>query len=472
MVRILILLFLLVVAKESKTQSTEGEKFRPSFHYTPQKNRIGKLSGLVKLDDTYFLYFQKNMRNIEDAYYSLCQISSKDLINWSDEQEVVRPGVQNEKLKETIYTGSAIVDNNKRSSMSSENPAILLYYTKLGEGVCMSYSNDKGQTWQEFADNPIIPEKENERIEHPYVFFDREGSNWYMSLSVVDNETKKRSLRILSTSNLTDFENAYNSDITCDKASILSYVKSDNSIGWILINDNGSYQPIELDGSDIVTSGSLKWSDNGRSSSSPTFCEDAGVYKSLSLMDGNFLGMPFRGQLSLPVNINLQDRGADVIMSQRPIDELSQLVSDTKEIKDKLVMPGGKNVFSGVKGVQLRIKGSVEMRSCNYFTIYTRVYRDMSLAQIVYEFENQKIVSSGNSADCPLPANKIVDFDIVIDKTSMEVFANKGEAVLKSLVISEEEKATDFIVTAKGGEAYIQSLLIMDISNNEQVRDK
>lgn len=464
MTRIFIMLLLAVATiKAVRAQGVEEEMFRPSFHYTPQNNRIGKLSGFVKLDDMYYLYFQKNNRNIEDAYYSLCQITSKDLLTWSEEQEVVRPEGQGEKLKETIYTGSAIIDNENLSKVSLGNTTILLYYVKLGEGVCLSYSNDKGSTWQEFSGNPIISERENEKIEHPYVFFNEQDAKWQMSLSTINEESESRGIEILNTDNLTDFTTLYKSDIACDNASILSYRNKNNNTGLVLVNENGSYQSIDLGSDGINALSSLKWSDNGRVASSAVFCKDGSVYKSISLMDDNFKGMPFRGQLSIPVDVSILDKGDDVVMSQCPVSELSSLLENTKEIKEKLVMPGGKNVLSGVKGVKLRIKGSVEMRSCNYFTIYTRVHRGVSSAQIIYEAENQNLISAGNSADCPLPQNKIIDFDIVIDKTSMEVFANKGEAVIKSLVFTEEDKAIDFVATAKGGEAYIHSLEITEL---------
>ncbi|MFV0346819.1 MAG: GH32 C-terminal domain-containing protein [Bacteroidales bacterium] len=463
MTRILTFILLFAsFASVSKSQETQ-ERYRPAFHYSPEKNRMGKLSGLIKLDDTYHLYFQKNDNNLEDAYYSLAQITSKDLLNWSEEEIVVKSKYMQKKQDGTIYPGSAIIDVNKLSAVSSGASSILLYYTRIGEGVCMSYSNDAGKTWQEYSENPILAERSDEKIERPYVFFDESRNKWYMSLSLVEKGSEKRSIEILSTDNLTDFTSLSKSDLACDNATLLPYNKSDNSTAWIVINNNGSYQAIDFDGKSLSEAGALKWSDNGRTSSSPVFCKLGNVYKSIALMDENFPEMPFRGQSSLPADVTVMDKGGDVVMMQRPMEELSAIMQKSKEIKNKLIMPGGKNPFAGVSGIKLRIKGTVEMRSCNYFTLYTRVHRGSSAAQVMYESEDGKLVSAGNSAAYPLPGNKIVDFDIIIDKTSMEVFANGGEAVVKSLVFSSEAKAVDFVVSVKGGEAYIKSLIITEI---------
>ena len=104
---------------------TEEEKYRPNFHFTPQKNWMNDPNGMFFLNEVFHLYLQYHPDSNVWGPMHWGHATSKDLINWTEHPIALYP----DKLG-TIFSGSAVVDFENTSGLGTlENPPIIAIYT-------------------------------------------------------------------------------------------------------------------------------------------------------------------------------------------------------------------------------------------------------------------------------------------------------------------------------------------------------
>lgn len=139
------------------TGELRNEKYRPQFHFTPTRNWMNDPNGLFYYKGKYHLFFQHNPQAIVWGNMSWGHAVSTDLYNWNE-----LPVAINCTDTTGIFSGSAVVDHNNTSGFGThENPPIVAIFTEhqndeSNQSQCLAYSLDEGLTFTKYEGNPVL----------------------------------------------------------------------------------------------------------------------------------------------------------------------------------------------------------------------------------------------------------------------------------------------------------------------------
>ena len=130
------------------TGEFRNEKYRPQFHFTPDRNWMNDPNGLVYYKGKYHLFFQHNPQANVWGNMSWGHATSADLYNWQEEPVAIACTPTS-----GIFSGSAVVDINNTSGFgTTDNPPIVAIYTEhqndeSNQSQCLAFSVDEGATF-------------------------------------------------------------------------------------------------------------------------------------------------------------------------------------------------------------------------------------------------------------------------------------------------------------------------------------
>lgn len=158
--------------------TTNREKFRPVYHFSPLYGWMNDPNGMVYKDGEYHLFYQHNPYGSKWGNMNWGHAISKDLINWEYRPDAITPDAFG-----TIFSGSAVVDHNNTAGFGAG--AIIAIYTQNGDRQVQSiaYSTDNGRTFTKYADNPVLVSEARD-FRDPKVFWYEGTKRWIMVLAV------------------------------------------------------------------------------------------------------------------------------------------------------------------------------------------------------------------------------------------------------------------------------------------------
>jgi fructan beta-fructosidase len=159
------------------------EHFRPKYHFTPPQNWMNDPNGLVYHEGEYHLFYQHNPYGTQWGHMSWGHAVSADLVTWSHLPIAL---YENSDQGYTIFSGSAVMDDDNTSGFGAGgDPPMVAVYTadyraEPGlETIHIAYSTDRGRTFTEYRDNPVIDENER-KFGDPKVFWHAPSRRWVM----------------------------------------------------------------------------------------------------------------------------------------------------------------------------------------------------------------------------------------------------------------------------------------------------
>ncbi len=180
--------------------STYEEAYRPQVHFSPREHWTNDPNGLVYFQREYHLFYQFNPFGNEWGHMSWGHAVSMDLLHWTELQVAIP-----EKNGEMAFTGSVVVDRDNSSGFCAPKQACLVAiytgYRDTPEGARqtqnLAYSVDQGRTWTRYAENPVI-DLHLADFRDPSVSWDERASHWLMAVSL----PTQHKVRFYSSSNL------------------------------------------------------------------------------------------------------------------------------------------------------------------------------------------------------------------------------------------------------------------------------
>lgn len=211
------------------------------MHLAPRRNWINDPNGLVFHDGRYHAFFQYNPDGIHHDNISWGHMTSPDLVQWEEHDVALRatPDVQ-------IYSGSAVVDLANSSGLGEEGtPALVAFYTAHSrllphQAQAIAYSTDDGQTWADYAGNPVV-DRDSSDFRDPKVFwFEGDAGSYWVMVAVEARERQVvfyRSDDLLSWDYLSSFgpERAVGGVWECPDLFPLAIDGDPDRVRWVLI---------------------------------------------------------------------------------------------------------------------------------------------------------------------------------------------------------------------------------------------
>lgn len=465
------------------TPEARNEPARPQLHFTPAINWMNDPNGLVYYDGEYHLFFQSNPAGNTWGHMSWGHAVSSDLVHW-EELPLAIP----ETDAEMAFSGCCVIDTHNTSGFGThDNPAMVAIYTGHAPGrqvQNLAFSLDNGRTWTPYEGNPVLEEGLAD-FRDPKVFWHEPSGRWVMIVS----RAVERVLVFYGSENLKEWTelsrfgpagSLAKPNWECPDLFELSLDKGDGTTDtrWVLEVDigggsiaggsGGEYFVGEFDGTTFRAEQAARWVDYGRDFYAPV------SWDNIPVSDGRriWLGWmnnwetslvptaPWRGAMSLPRSLSLRrvafnnEEPAVLTLVQEPVRELASLRAGTRQL----------NTISGWPPVALTEPGDLGDMPCELEVTITpadarsagiRIRTgDDEFTEIGYDrFEAAIYVDrtkSGNVGFHPAFAGRhraptrlidgAVTLRIFVDRSSVEVFVNGGEAVITDRIFPNSQQ--------------------------------
>jgi len=122
------------------------EKYRPTYHFTPEYGWMNDPNGMVYLDGEYHLFYQYNPYGAVWGNMHWGHAVSTDLTSWTYLPVAIAPDSLG-----AIFSGSAVIDKDNTAGFGKD--AMIAIYTSAGkvQAQSIAYSTDKGRTFKKYA---------------------------------------------------------------------------------------------------------------------------------------------------------------------------------------------------------------------------------------------------------------------------------------------------------------------------------
>jgi levanase/fructan beta-fructosidase len=448
---------------EKKSDKTYDEVYRPQFHFTPEKGILSTPAGLVFYSGEYHMFYQYQPDTLATAPIQWGHAVSKDLVKWENLP------VFNLGDNCTPYSGSAVVDEkNVTGLQQGAEKTLLLYYTGKECGQCLAYSNDKGRTWKKYEKSPVIPAS-NDNANGPKVIFDPASGKWIMTLyRWADGDENKQGISFYTSDDLLhwNFQSHLTGFSGCADLYKLPVDSNTGNQKWVLAGANNEYLVGAFDGKTFTAETNPRKQDMGRNfmaAHSWTNLPDGKVIQIAWMRGGKYPRMPFDGQMSFPCELSLKSTKVGPLLCRQPV-SLEPFYSKDLKKKQKNLIPGIKgNLVGSINGDALLIKGVFDPKTSDGFGFILRNGKNTSGTVVKYE-QAKKILDCLSRQMLVEPKNGKLELEILVDRASVEIFANGGEAVLSSC-FNPDPKDNDLVLWTQGGELFVDQLEVYTIKS-------
>ena len=447
-------------------------------------------NGMFYLNGKYHLYFQYYPDGNVWGPMHWGHAISENMITWEEQPIALYPDDLG-----LIFSGSAIVDKNNTSGFGKDGispiVAIYTYHNMKGEKdgdidfqtQAIAYSLDEGMTWIKHDKNPVISNPGIKDFRDPKVIWDDKNNKWIMALAA------GQKIMFYSSTNLKDWKllSDFGAQIgehggvwECPDLFPIKISGTDKT-KWVLIASinpaapnggsgtqyfigdfDGSKFTLDVDFNTQLQTQKAVWLDFGRDNY-------AGVtWSNIPKEDGRklFIGWmsnweyardvpteTWRSAMTVSRELKLKKTGDKYVLVSNPVPELYKFVSKTI-IRDTLIVDKQKTIISRNEvdlsrlSVQLEINNLTENK---YTFLFHNKYGDslsfgldnIEKNYFVNRQKSGKVDFSDKFANTISKAKKMslsstLKVQVLIDKTSIEVFYNDGETVMTEILFPNE----------------------------------
>ncbi|WP_299578566.1 glycoside hydrolase family 32 protein [uncultured Sunxiuqinia sp.] len=470
---ILISVFFFTLTAKAKSDGFD-EPYRPQFHFTPAENWMNDPNGLIYFEGEYHLFYQHNPNGKEWGFMHWGHAVSPDLVHWEHLPLAIYPDNEStDKEFATAFSGSAIVDrNNLLGKQQGELPTLLAFYTSKDNGQRIAYSTDKGRSWEKYEGNPVVAFDEEDDARDPKVFWHEDSQRYVMVLwRMPEGQESNQGISIYSSENLTDWmhESHLAGFYECPDLVELPVNRRADDTRWVIFDGDGSYLIGDFDGKRFKPETPKMQGDFGKNFyATQTFNnlpdEQNRTIQLAWMRGGEYPDMAFNGQMTFPTELALKKYLEGIRLVRTPVKEIELLHEKGHSWENENLIPGlNKNLTRKIKGDCLHIKGTFDLKTVNSFGFVVRNSRKETGVEIRYDATKQVLSCMGQGVLLSPEDNKI-QLEILIDRTSIELFGNDGKAVLSSCYTADPE-AQQLILYNTGGELLVEQLEIYPLKS-------
>jgi len=419
------------------SDSLYRESKRPQFHFSSRRGWNNDPNGLVWFDGEYHLFYQHNPYEIHWGNMHWGHAVSEDLIRWTELNDALYP----DELG-TMFSGSAVIDERNTAGWGTN--AMVAAYTadKNGQEVqCLAYSLDRGRTFTKYEGNPILgPQRD------PKVIWYRPGQHWVMALY------NRAGVDLYTSDNLKEWTHCdyVKGFYECPEIFELPIDGDPENTLWVIYGGSGSYLLGDFDGRNFNPKFGKYRNTYGAHYAAQTY-NNTPDGKRIQIGWGRITspGMPFNQMMCFPTELTLRSTKEGVRMFSEPIEGISTLHRKTYDFsnlnKDQI-----NEKLLDIQHDLLHLKVRMESLDGSQIGIS---YKGNTYCTMDSDELNRVQTAHQN------PDQMMFDVEIIIDRTSMEIFYQKGLAVfvealkepassegLKLHGLTDQIKISDFLV--------------------------
>ncbi|MEE8307684.1 MAG: glycoside hydrolase family 32 protein, partial [Gammaproteobacteria bacterium] len=466
----------LIVTQGDAIEGEEGlyrEKHRPQFHFTSRRGWHNDPNGLVYYQGVYHLFYQHNPYGWRWGNMHWGHAVSKNLVRWQEVGDVLYPDDMG-----AMFSGSAVVDwDNTAGLKRGDNDTLVCFYTAAGEFAepavpytqCMAFSNDGGQTWQKYAENPVLPHVAAANRD-PKVIWHKDSEQWIMALYLTKSCEEQQRFALYTSQNLKQWDHLqdvyFPGSGECPDFFPLPLDGDPENIKWVFWVADGHHLIGTFDGTTFAPETPFLQN---------TYCGDKGpgtAYAAQTWSDilpkdgrriqiawlfGDLPGMPFNQQMTFPVELTLNTTDDRPQLHFWPVKEIENLYQKQQTLgnielaQDPFVLPTGDHDL-------LDIHATIDVGDASEIELNLRGIR------LSYHAAQQKLFWGDRSV--PLePIKGEIHLRVLLDRASVEVFAADGLVYLPLGVIPDDDNRTCFL-QAKGGTCSVNTMNIRTLRSS------
>ncbi len=400
--------------------SLYSESNRPQFHFTSRRGWNNDPDGLIYYEGEYHMFYQHNPLEREWENMSWGHAVSTDLVHWQELPVVMLPDSLG-----TIFSGSTVIDYGNTSGFGRNGiPPMVAIYTvnsSDNERQCLAYSLDRGRTFTKYKGNPVIDSKEkwnSTDLRDPKVFWYEPAKNWVMVLFERDGNS------IYTSPDLKEWK--YKSHTAgfweCPQLFELAVDGNRDLKKWVMYGASGTYMIGTFNGVKFTPEYGKYFYCNGALYAAQTF-------ENIPSSDGRRIqigwgrirqpGMPFNQMMLLPTQLTLRHTRNGIRMFSQPVKEAGILqgteysfaggtLAQAEELLDRLRDSAG-----------IRIKTTILLSHATDAGI-------MLNGQTIFRYDMNFNHVNGAFYYPEKLTGMEISADIIIDRTSVEVFVDGG----------------------------------------------
>lgn len=413
------------------TQPLYQETHRPQFHFTArqwtmdrlnpgmrQEGWLNDLNGLIFYEGEYHLFAQR---------WNKCWIHavSKDLVHWTE----LEPAFWEEQLDSGVQSGTCVVDYANTSGLGADTnhpPLVAFWPRNDNRSQCISYSLDRGRTWMHYSNNPVLVHPERD----PKVFWHAPTKRWVMFL--YGEQNRERLYHIFTSTNLLswrDEKHPIRNSYECPDFFQLPLDGDRSRMKWVLVRGDGKYSLGDFTGTEFKEETTQFDSDAGPHFYATQTWENTPDGRRVQvawMRGGTYPDMPFNQQITFPRELTLRTTPAGPRLFRQPIREIETL-HDGEQTWSNRTLNAGQTLPLAPASDLFRVQARLTIDEGATLTVNVR---------------GSKVTFTRQSMACdtkPVPlSGSTTNFEILIDRTSIETFANDGEASMSKCFLPTE----------------------------------
>jgi len=449
-------------------QNTYAEQHRPQIHFSPKAHWVNDPNGMVYHNGTYHLFFQYYPNSSTWGPMHWGHATSPDMIQWTEQPIAIYPDDLG-----YIFSGSAVADHNNTSGLGlNGQPPLVAIYTSHNakrqktsndyETQSIAFSNDDGKTWTKYAGNPVLKNPGITDFRDPKVMWYQPGQKWIMTLATKDRITFYSSPDLLNWQKESEFGSNMGAHGGVWECPDLFALNDNGTMVWVLIvnlNPGGpnkgsgtQYFLGNFDGSNFTaTDTTTRWLDYGPDNYAGITWSNTGNRKVLLGWMSNWLyanKVPtekWRNAMTIPRELSIAHAGATSYIVSTPVGELLAIQSKPVVLQNVTVAKK-LDLATKIPSLKIPCRLSLQLKETNNFEITLSNTLGEKLVVGFDKASNQYFIDrtksgkvnftdnfSGRFTAPRLNPTTTMTIDLVIDESSIEVFADEGASVMTTI---------------------------------------
>lgn len=478
--------------KQSDTFEYEyNEKYRPVYHFSAPYCWLNDPNGLIYHDNEYHLFYQFNPYGSTKGSVHWGHAVSKDLMKWKYLPYVLAPDSMG-----LIYSGGAVVDKNNTAGFGKD--ALIAIYTAHGdtETQCLAYSIDKGRTFTKYTDNPVLKDSAKIKFRDSKIFWHENSKKWIMVIAADPEVNFYGSSDLKNWKKLSSFGKNIGSHEGVWECPDLFPLSYEGKTKWILLvnisngGPNGGcatqYFIGDFDGKTFNAERLPYplWLGYSKDNYAGITWENEPQNRRIRigwLSNWDYAAtiptQNFRGMMTLPRELSLKTNGRYPSIINYPVKEIETLREEERLINPLIInkLYIIEELIKNNEGAY-EIEMDVKLDKTDSFTFNLLNHQNDKLTFLLDIKEQQLSINRSKSGivdfhpdfakiiSSPITKKSEYKINLFIDKSSVEIFLDKGVTDLAALIFPKEVYNT-LIFEVPSGELLIENMKIYKLKN-------